>query len=121
MSELDILMGTLDIRVGNNHAFNVLEQRIQQRIRLAMLEQNIDALRVCINDNGTFDIVDFTMPTRGDKLRKNIPQEDVPQWVMQAVSMLRIADTGSLVAGVGFKVSDRVYYLEDKGEADGQQ
>lgn len=111
----------LAILVGDDLAKNLREALIEQSIRLAMLEQNIDALRVCINDNGTFDIVDFTMPTRGDKLRKNIPQEDVPQWVMQAVSMLRIADTGNLVEGVGFKVSDRVYYLEDKGEADGQQ
>jgi len=114
-------MSELEVHVGNDLAKNLHEAVLEQYIRMMMLEQKIDALRVCINDNGTFDIVDFTMPTRGDKLRKNIPQEDVPQWVMQAVSMLRIADTGNLVEGVGFKVSDRVYYLEDKGEADEQQ
>jgi len=114
-------MSELEVHVGNDLAKNLHEAVLEQYIRMMMLEQKFDALRVCINDNGTFDIVDFTMPTRGDKLRKNIPQEDVPQWVMQAVSMLRIADTGNLVEGVGFKVSDRVYYLEDKGEADGQQ
>ena len=121
MSRLDILMGTLDIRVGNEHAFNLHEAVLEQHIRMAMLEQKIDALRVCINDDGTFDIVDFTIPTRSDMLRKNVPQEDVPQWMMQAVSMLRIADEGSLVAGVGFKVSDRLYYIQDQGEADEQQ
>jgi hypothetical protein len=114
-------MGTLDVRVGGFQAHNMNEAVLEHYIRMMMLEQKIDALRVCINNDGTFDIVDFTMPTRGDKLRKNIPQEDVPQWVMQAVSMLRIADTGSLVEGVGFKVSDRVYYIEDRGEANGQQ
>jgi hypothetical protein len=100
---------------------NSTEAIVDMMARMAIVDQKLDAFRVSINDDGTFDIVDFTMPTRGDKLRKNIPQEDVPQWVMQAVSMLRITDTGNLVEGVGFKVSDRVYYIEDRGEADGQQ
>jgi len=121
MSIVDRLMGTLDVRVGGVQARNLKEAVLEHYIRMVMLEQKIDALRVSINDDGTFDIVDFTMPTRSDMLRRNIPQEDVPQWMMQAVSMLRIADEGSLVAGVGFKVSDRLYYIQDQGEADGQQ
>jgi hypothetical protein len=111
----------LEILVGDDLARNFQEAILEKYVRMMMLEEKIDALRVCINDDGTFDIVDFTMPTRSDMLRKNVPQEDVPQWVMQAVSMLRIADEGSLVAGVGFKVSDRLYYIQDQGEADGQQ
>ena len=111
----------LEILVGNDLAKNFQEAILEQYIRIIITDQKIDALRVCINDDGTFDIVDFTIPTRSDMLRKNVPQEDVPQWMMQAVSMLRITDEGSLVAGVGFKVSDRLYYIQDQGEADEQQ
>lgn len=111
----------LEILVGNDLAKHFQEAILEQYIRMIITDQKIDALRVCINDDGTFDIVDFTIPTRSDMLRKNVPQEDVPQWVMQAVSMLRITDEGSLVAGVGFKVSDRLYYIQDQGEADEQQ
>lgn len=81
---------------------------------MMMEETGQDVLRVSINDDGTFDILDFTMPSLGNKRKKNIPQEDVPEWVMQAVSMLRIAKEGDLVKGVGFKVSDRLYFIAEK-------
>jgi len=81
---------------------------------MMMEETGQDVLRVYINDDGTFDILDFTMPSLGNKQRKNIPQEDVPEWVMQAVSMLRIAKEGDLIKSVGFKVSDRLYFIAEK-------
>ena len=73
-----------------------------------------DVLRVSINDDETFDITDFALPSEGDKVRKNIPQEDMPQWVLESISMLRIADVNHLVAGLGFKINDRLYFLQDK-------
>jgi hypothetical protein len=85
------------------------------KLIMMMEETGQDVLRVCINDDGTFDILDFTMPSLGNKHRKNIPQEDVPEWVMHAVSMLRIAKEGDLVKGVGFKVSDTLYFIAEKG------
>jgi hypothetical protein len=33
---------------------------------------------------------------------------------MQAVSMLRIAKEGDLIKSVGFKVSDRLYFIAEK-------
>jgi CYTH domain-containing protein len=73
-----------------------------------------DVLRVSINDDETFDITDFALPSEGDKVRKNIPQEDMPQWVLESISMLRIADVNHLVDGLGFKINDRLYFLQDK-------
>ena len=75
---------------------------------------NQDVLRVSINDDGTFDITDFALPSEGDKVRKNIPQEDMPQWILESISMLRIADASNLVEGLGFKINDRLYFLQDK-------
>ena len=78
-----------------------------------------DVLRVSINDDDTFDITDFTLPSERGKVRKNIPQEDMPQWVLESISMLRIADASHLVDGLGFKINDRLYFLQDKrGQAD---
>jgi len=76
--------------------------------------QKQDVLRVSINDDGTFDITDFALPSEGDKVRKNVPQEDMPQWVLESISMLRIADVNHLVDGLGFKINDRLYFLQDK-------
>jgi len=73
-----------------------------------------DVLRVSINEDGTFDVVDFTLPSSGDRLQTNIPQADVSKWVMEAVSMLRITDEGVYVREVGFKVNDNLYYINEK-------
>jgi hypothetical protein len=76
---------------------------------------NPDMLRVQINPWGKFDIVDFTTARRsGRLLYQNVPQEDVPTWIVEAVSMLRITDDGSVVQSVGFKVNDKLYYIVDR-------
>ena len=76
-------------------------------------------MRVDVNPDGTFNIVDFTLPSLGDKLRRNVPQEDVPQWMMESISMLRIVNEGEHVPHVGLKISDRAYYVYDRtGESD---
>lgn len=75
-----------------------------------------DVLRISINDDGTFDITDFSLPRDGDKVRKNVPQEDMPQWILESISMLRIADINNLVDGLGFKLNDRLYFLQDRRE-----
>ena len=73
-----------------------------------------DVLRVAVNDDGTFNIYDFGFTGVSKRKLENIPQEDVPQCVMEAVSMLRIADEGDLVPELGFKVNDHLYYIIDK-------
>jgi len=87
---------------------------VWMEVMINMIETKGDSYRVSINDDGTFDVVDFTMPSVNDnKIRKNIPQEDVERWIMEAVSILRIAPEGNLIKGVGFKVHDRLYYIEE--------
>jgi hypothetical protein len=76
--------------------------------------QKQDVLRISINDDGTFDITDFALPSEHDKVRRNVPQEDVPQWILESISMLRIAEINSLVEGLGFKLDDRLYFIQDK-------
>lgn len=74
-----------------------------------------DLIRVQVNPDGKFDIVDFTTARRsGRLLYQNVPQEGIPTWMIEAISMLRIAETNSVVQGVGFKVSDKLYYIVDK-------
>jgi hypothetical protein len=75
---------------------------------------NRDVLRVEVNEDDTVNILDFTLPTISGRTRHNIPQEDVPTWVMESISMLRIAQEGDLVPELGFKVSDTLYYILDR-------
>jgi hypothetical protein len=72
------------------------------------------ALRVAINDDGTVDLIDFTMPSLRGTLRKSIPQSDVPTWVMRNVCVLRISEEGDYVKDIGVKINDYLYYLEPK-------
>lgn len=74
-----------------------------------------ELLRVQVNPDNKFDIVDFTTARRSGRLLfHNVPQEDIPTWIIEAISILRIADERSPVHGVGFKVSDKLYYIVDK-------
>jgi hypothetical protein len=70
-----------------------------------------DIIRVEVNDDGTVNLLDFTLPSRGGMRRDNIPQEDVEPWIMESISMLRITEANSLVPELGFKVSDTLYYI----------
>ena len=76
--------------------------------------QRQDVLRISINDDESFDITDFTLPSESGKVRKNVPQEDMPQWILESISMLRIAEANNLVKGVGFKIHDRLYFIQDR-------
>ena len=84
---------------------------------IKMLTDNTDPdlLRVCVNDADKFDIVDFTTPAKDGKfLWRNAPQESVPVWIIEAISMLRITEPRSVVRNVGFKLTDKLYYIVDK-------
>lgn len=74
-----------------------------------------DLLRVSVHDDGKFDIVDFTTPSKnGRLLYTNVPQEGIPTWMIEAISMLRITEAREPVQSVGFKVHDKLYYIVDK-------
>jgi hypothetical protein len=80
-----------------------------------MMEEGLiktkDVIRVEINEDGTVNLLDFTMPSRAGMKRDNVPQEDVDTWIMESVSMLRITDSNDLIPTLGFKVSDQLYYI----------
>lgn len=80
-----------------------------------MMEEGLiktkDVIRVEINDDGTVNLLDFTLPSKAGMRRSNVPQEDVDTWIMETVSMLRITDTNDLIPTLGFKVSDQLYYI----------
>jgi hypothetical protein len=80
-----------------------------------MMEEGIvqkkDVIRVEVNDDGTVNLLDFTLPSKAGMKRFSIPQEDVEPWIMESISMLRITDENNLVPELGFKVSDTLYYI----------
>jgi len=70
-----------------------------------------DVIRVEVNDDGTVNLYDFTLPSKGGIKRLGVAQEDVDRWIMETISMLRITDEGDLIPELGFKVSDTLYYI----------
>ena len=80
-----------------------------------MMEEGLikkkDVIRVEINEDGTVNLLDFTMPTKAGMRRNNVPQEDVDTWIIETVSMLRITESNDLIPTLGFKVSDQLYYI----------
>jgi hypothetical protein len=80
-----------------------------------MMEEGLiktkDIIRVEVNDDGTINLLDFTLPSKAGMKRLNIPQEGVEKWIMETISMLRITEENNLVPELGFKVSDTLYYI----------
>jgi hypothetical protein len=70
-----------------------------------------DVIRVEVNDDGTVNLYDFTLPSKGGRKRLNVSQDDVEKWIMETISMLRITDENDLIPDLGFKVSDTLYYI----------
>lgn len=68
-------------------------------------------LRIEVNDDGTMNILDFSMPSKAGRTQKNVVQEKVPRWIIETISMLRITDDGRVVTELGFKVNDMLYYI----------
>jgi hypothetical protein len=72
-------------------------------------------IRVSINTDGTLDILDFTLPSfsREARRKRNVPQEDAPQWVMNALAVLQVAEPHVVVDDVGYRLPSNVFYLLD--------
>jgi len=70
-----------------------------------------DIIRVEVNDDGTVNLLDFTLPSKSGMKRDNIPQEDIEPWIIESISMLRITEDNNLIPELGFKVSDQLYYI----------
>jgi hypothetical protein len=80
-----------------------------------MMEEGLiktkDIIRVEVNEDGTVNLLDFTLPSKSGMKRNNIPQENVDTWIMESISMLRITESNDLIPELGFKVSDTLYYI----------
>lgn len=88
-------------------------RQIQNWMAIGIIPKG-DVLRVEINEDGTVNILDFSLVTTGGRENFRMPQEEVAPWIMETVSMLRIAPEGDLVPELGFKVSDLLYYIIDR-------
>ena len=108
-------MNDLDVDIGPYPATqDYTAQRILSRWQHMMKEGLIktnDVIRVEVNEDGTVDLYDFSLPSKGGLRCLNIPQKDVDTWIMESISMLRITENNDLVPELGFKVSDTLYYI----------
>jgi len=85
--------------------------------RMMIAEQLLHPLeqvwRVRFYDDGTVAMYSFAMPTT----EKNLPSKDrlnrgdMPQWTKERIAVLQICESGTILDGVGQKVSERVYYV----------
>jgi hypothetical protein len=115
---MNTLMSTLtpqrveDTMMQINRNFMV---QTSMRRWLQMMEEGLiktkDVIRVEVNDDGTVNLLDFTLPTKSGMKRTNVPQEDVESWIMESISMLRITESNDLIPELGFKISDQLYYI----------
>ena len=100
-----------DVQMAVDEMFARYSLRKWTRMMEEGLIKTKDVIRVEINDDGTVNLLDFTLPSRAGMKRDNVPQEDVDTWIMETISMLRIVSEGSLIPMIGFKVSDQLYYI----------
>ena len=72
--------------------------------------------RVLMNNDGTVELNDFTLPSSTGKMRDVFKQENLPQWIQDSLSVLMIVDQGVTVEGVGKKITDSIFYLMETPE-----
>jgi hypothetical protein len=70
--------------------------------------------RVKVYPDGFVEINDFTMPSKTGKLIDKISQAEVPDWIRDALAVLQIVDDGTVVDGVGRKISEQIYYITER-------
>ena len=90
-------------------------------IILAMVEEQFNlplqnVWRVLVNNDGTVELNDFTLPSSTGKMRDVFKQENLPQWIQDSLSVLMIVDQGVTVEGVGKKITDSIFYLMETPE-----
>ena len=70
--------------------------------------------RVELRENDNVKLTDFTMPSSSAIINKTTTLNDAPQFIRDGLAVLQITSDGSLVDGVGKRISDSVYYILEK-------
>ena len=70
-------------------------------------------IRVTLLEDGAYEITDYTMPLN-PRNKKIVFKQDVPEYLLDGVSVLSICENGEYVDGIGKRYTDTVFYLESK-------
>ena len=88
---------------------------LQDVMQMKQEELELDSVwRVKVYPNGMVELNDFTMPSKTGKLMDKISQADVPDWIRDALAVLQIVDDGTVVDGVGRRISEEIYYITER-------
>ena len=92
-----------------------------ESVAIKMIEEQFNlpltnVWRVLVNNDGTVELNDFTLPSSSGKMRDVFKQENLPQWIQDSLSVLMIVDQGVTVEGVGKKITDSIFYLMETPE-----
>ena len=70
--------------------------------------------RVELRENDRVKLTDFTMPSSSTILNKTIRITNAPDFIQEGLAVLQITADGTLVDGVGKRISDSIYYILEK-------
>ena len=105
--------------VKANDPIEAIGMLVADLLQMKQEELELDTLwRVRICPDGLAEINDFTVPSKTGKLVDKIPQGDLPSWVQDAIAVLQIVDQGTVIEGVGRKMSDGLYYITERKHGD---
>lgn len=77
----------------------------------------IARVEVLPNNTYTMDVFALGYLSKAASTRHPVPLDEMPEWVLHTISMLRIADKDVTIPGLGYKVSDTLYYIFVKEDA----
>jgi len=97
---------------ANPEIVNNIIHMVQEQFNLPLT----NVWRVLVNNDGTVELNDFTLPSSTGKMRDVFKQENLPQWIQDSLSVLMIVDQGVTVEGVGKKITDSIFYLMETPE-----
>lgn len=74
-------------------------------------------LCVKVNPDGTYNLMDFTVPKKYRNIRKkNVALHKLPASVRDALVVLQILEDGGRINGVGYRPSRDTFWLEENDE-----
>ena len=91
-------------------------EEVLYMVRMCKEQLNMDiqnVWRVAILPSGKLEINDFTLPSSTGKMKDVLKMDEAPQWVQESLAVMLIVDQGAIVQGVGIRISETVFYLQE--------
>lgn len=108
----------IDVKFVDMYIMEVCDPPLARSDFMAMVVRKLNSKlentwRVKFADDGSVRLTDFSLPANQKNLpdTKRLNSADIPVWIRKRVSILQICEEGTIIEGIGQRVSKDTYYV----------